>query len=188
MKEDHWVQDPQLATSVPLVARPTSATAGRTVTSKTRGPQPLARPGLPGRPVGVRRRGPHRAWPTRGSRSCSGGRRRRCRACRSSRPSTSRARRTSATTCGSSDDQRARATTSSAACCARTARGSGRWSATPPIRDDDGEHVGWLHRVTEYSQQRRLIDTLAAARAAARRGPAHRPDRQLGVGRRPATS
>jgi PAS domain S-box-containing protein len=29
-----------------------------------------------------------------------------------------------------------------------------------PIRDDDGEHVGWLHRVTEYSHQRRLIDTL----------------------------
>ncbi|TPG16867.1 PAS domain-containing hybrid sensor histidine kinase/response regulator [Pedococcus bigeumensis] len=29
-----------------------------------------------------------------------------------------------------------------------------------PIKDDDGNHVGWLHRVTEYSQQRRLIDTL----------------------------
>ncbi|GAA2167499.1 response regulator [Pedococcus bigeumensis] len=29
-----------------------------------------------------------------------------------------------------------------------------------PINDDDGHHVGWLHRVTEYSQQRRLIDTL----------------------------
>ena len=29
-----------------------------------------------------------------------------------------------------------------------------------PITDDDGKHVGWLHRVTEYSQQRRLIDTL----------------------------
>ncbi|WP_172829404.1 response regulator [Pedococcus dokdonensis] len=29
-----------------------------------------------------------------------------------------------------------------------------------PINDDDGKHVGWLHRVTEYSQQRRLIDTL----------------------------
>ncbi|MGO4342135.1 response regulator [Pedococcus sp. 2YAF34] len=29
-----------------------------------------------------------------------------------------------------------------------------------PIRDDDGGHVGWLHRVTEYSHQRRLIDTL----------------------------
>ena len=29
-----------------------------------------------------------------------------------------------------------------------------------PIKDDDGTHVGWLHRVTEYSQQRRLIDTL----------------------------
>jgi PAS domain S-box-containing protein len=29
-----------------------------------------------------------------------------------------------------------------------------------PIRNDDGAHVGWLHRVTEYSQQRRLIDTL----------------------------
>ena len=29
------------------------------------------------------------------------------------------------------------------------------------IRDDDGKHVGWMHRVTEYSQQRRLIDTLS---------------------------
>jgi len=29
-----------------------------------------------------------------------------------------------------------------------------------PIHDDHGEHVGWLHRVTEYSHQRRLIDTL----------------------------
>lgn len=29
-----------------------------------------------------------------------------------------------------------------------------------PIRDDDGNHVGWLHRVTEYSDQRRLIETL----------------------------
>ncbi len=29
-----------------------------------------------------------------------------------------------------------------------------------PINDDDGHHVGWLHRVTEYSHQRRLIDTL----------------------------
>jgi PAS domain S-box-containing protein len=29
-----------------------------------------------------------------------------------------------------------------------------------PIRDDDGNHVAWLHRVTEYSHQRRLIDTL----------------------------
>ncbi|NYG07092.1 hypothetical protein BJ986_001579 [Phycicoccus badiiscoriae] len=29
-----------------------------------------------------------------------------------------------------------------------------------PIRDDDGNHVGWLHRVTEYSNQRQLIDTL----------------------------
>jgi PAS domain S-box-containing protein len=29
-----------------------------------------------------------------------------------------------------------------------------------PIRDDDGNQVGWLHRVTEYSQQRKLIDTL----------------------------
>ena len=29
-----------------------------------------------------------------------------------------------------------------------------------PILDDDGDHVGWLHRVTEYSEQRRLIDTL----------------------------
>ena len=29
-----------------------------------------------------------------------------------------------------------------------------------PIKDDDGNHVGWLHRVTEYSQQRQLIETL----------------------------
>lgn len=29
-----------------------------------------------------------------------------------------------------------------------------------PITDDDGNHVGWLHRVTDYSQQRRLIETL----------------------------
>jgi PAS domain S-box-containing protein len=29
-----------------------------------------------------------------------------------------------------------------------------------PINDDDGEQVGWLHRVTEYSHQRRLIETL----------------------------
>ena len=29
-----------------------------------------------------------------------------------------------------------------------------------PITNDDGEHVGWMHRVTEYSQQRQLIDTL----------------------------
>ena len=29
-----------------------------------------------------------------------------------------------------------------------------------PIRNDDGAHVGWLHRVTEYSNQRKLIDTL----------------------------
>lgn len=29
-----------------------------------------------------------------------------------------------------------------------------------PINDDDGRHVAWLHRVTEYSEQRRLINTL----------------------------
>jgi len=32
-----------------------------------------------------------------------------------------------------------------------------------PINDDDGHHVGWLHRVTEYSQQRRLIDLSEAS-------------------------
>ena len=29
-----------------------------------------------------------------------------------------------------------------------------------PIKNDDGEHVGWMHRVTDYSHQRQLIDTL----------------------------
>ena len=40
--------------------------------------------------------------------------------------------------------------------------GSRLWALVShtPIRDDEGEHVGWLHRVTEYSQQRRLIETL----------------------------
>ncbi len=36
------------------------------------------------------------------------------------------------------------------------------WALVSPtsITDDTGGHIGWLHRVTEYSQQRRLIDTL----------------------------
>ncbi|WP_406832518.1 response regulator [Pedococcus sp. KACC 23699] len=40
--------------------------------------------------------------------------------------------------------------------------GSDIWALVShtPIRNDDGEHVGWLHRVTEYSEQRRLLDTL----------------------------
>ena len=29
-----------------------------------------------------------------------------------------------------------------------------------PVTDDHGQHVGWMHRVTEYSHQRRLIDTV----------------------------
>jgi PAS domain S-box-containing protein len=29
-----------------------------------------------------------------------------------------------------------------------------------PIKDDEHNHIGWLHRVTEYSQQRQLIETL----------------------------
>ena len=40
--------------------------------------------------------------------------------------------------------------------------GSDIWALVShtPIKDDEGDHVGWLHRVTEYSEQRRLIDTL----------------------------
>ena len=40
--------------------------------------------------------------------------------------------------------------------------GSSIWALVShtPILDDDGDHVGWLHRVTEYSEQRKLIDTL----------------------------
>jgi PAS domain S-box-containing protein len=47
-------------------------------------------------------------------------------------------------------------------CQFRCGDGSTIWALVShtPIRDDDGDHVGWLHRVTEYSEQRRLIDTL----------------------------
>ncbi|MGA8978410.1 MAG: response regulator [Pedococcus sp.] len=40
------------------------------------------------------------------------------------------------------------------------ADGSDIWALVShtPIKDDRGEHVGWLHRVTEYSEQRRLLD------------------------------
>lgn len=40
--------------------------------------------------------------------------------------------------------------------------GSDIWALVShtPVLDDDGDHVGWLHRVTEYSEQRRLLDTL----------------------------
>ena len=38
--------------------------------------------------------------------------------------------------------------------------GSDIWALVShtPIHDDHGDHVGWLHRVTEYSEQRKLLD------------------------------
>ena len=53
-----------------------------------------------------------------------------------------------------------------------------------PVRDDDGRRIGWLHRVTDQTEQKRLIDLAAPAREAAGRRAVDRADRQLGVGRR----
>ena len=53
-----------------------------------------------------------------------------------------------------------------------------------PVLDDDGQVLGYLHRYTDYTERRELLDALARPREAAGRGAVDRRHRQLGVGRR----
>ena len=54
-----------------------------------------------------------------------------------------------------------------------------------PVRDDDGRRIGWLHRVTEYTEQKALLDSLRAARAAAGRRADASPRSAAGSGTSP---
>ncbi len=71
--------------------------------------------------------------------------------------------------------------------CAATARRCGCWSARASCAAPDGESSASCTGSATTARRRRTLDELTREPAAAGRGAADRPDRQLGVGRAPAT-
>ena len=135
--------------------------------------------------VAARRRRQDAARPTRAWPSSWAGPRSRWRGCRPTTSTTSGARCSSPPTWSGPAPATPGTTTSRPCTCGSTA--TPIWLlgelATDPRRRRR-RVLGFLHRYSDYTDRRELIDTLERPRAAARHRPGDREHRQLGVGRR----